>query len=143
MDKFLTEEVDPNILLRATISRDDIREELDMCKSGEKVMLTNGQEKKVTKVYCQKVENAIPAVDAVIFNNMNIKYTYRRQYHELLEAHKEYEWKWIYIYVEAQDLSTNISRRDGQIPSDCFKRFTRTLDWPKPDEYDMLIISKQ
>lgn len=143
MDKFLTEEVDPNILLRATISRDDIREELDMCKSGEKVMLTNGQEKKVTKVYCQKVENAIPAVDAVIFNNMNIKYTYRRQYHELLEAHKEYEWKWIYIYVEAPDLSTNISRRDGQIPSDCFKRFTRTLDWPKPDEYDMLIISKQ
>lgn len=143
MDKFLTEEVDPNILLRATISRDDIREELDMCKSGEKVMLTNGQEKKVTKVYCQKVEDAIPAVDAVIFNDMNIKYTYRRQYHELLEAHKEYEWKWIYIYVEAPNLSTNISRRDGQIPSDCFKRFTRTLDWPKPDEYDMLIISKQ
>lgn len=143
MDKFLTEEVDPNILLRATISRDDIREELDMCKSGEKVMLTNGQEKKVTKAYCQKVEDAIPAVDAVIFNDMNIKYTYRRQYHELLEAHKEYEWKWIYIYVEAPNLSTNISRRDGQIPSDCFKRFTRTLDWPKPDEYDMLIISKQ
>lgn len=143
MDKFLTEEVDPNILLRATISRDDIREELDMCKSGEKVILTNGQEKKVTKVYCQKVEDAIPAVDAVIFNDMNIKYTYRRQYHELLEAHKEYEWKWIYIYVEAPNLSTNISRRDGQIPSDCFKRFTRTLDWPKPDEYDMLIISKQ
>ena len=143
MDKFLTEEVDPNILRRATISRDDIREELDMCKSGEKVVLTNGQEKKVTKVYCQKVEDAIPAVDAVIFNDMNIKYTYRRQYHELLEAHKEYEWKWIYIYVEAPNLSTNISRRDGQIPSDCFKRFTRTLDWPKPDEYDMLIISKQ
>ena len=143
MDKFLTEEVDPNILLRATISRDDIREELDMCKSGEKVILTNGQEKKVTKVYCQKVEDAIPAVDAVIFNDMNIKYTYRRQYHELLEVHKEYEWKWIYIYVEAPNLSTNISRRDGQIHSDCFKRFTRTLDWPKPDEYDMLIISKQ
>lgn len=143
MDKFLTETVDPNILLRATVSRDDIREELGMCKPGEKVIGTTAQEERVTKVYRQKVEDVIPAVDAVIFNDMNIKYVYRQHYHELLEAHKEYEWKWIYIYVEAPNLSTNINRRDGQIPSNCFERFTRTLDWPKPDEYDMLIISKQ
>lgn len=74
---------------------------------------------------------------------MNIKYAYRQNYHEMLESHKEYEWKWIYIYVEAPTLSTNINRRNGQIPSECFERFTRTLDWPKPDEYDMLFISKQ
>ena len=146
MDELITEVVDPDIfhiLLRATVSRDDIREELGMCKPGEKVIGTNAQEEKVTKVYRQKVEDVIPAVDVVIFNDMNIKYAYRQHYHELLEAHKEYEWKWIYIYVEAPNLSTNISRRDGQIPSNCFERFTRTLDWPKPDEYDMLIISKQ
>ena len=143
MDKLLTETVDPNILLRATVSRDDIREELGMCKPGEKVIGTTAQEERVTKVYRRKVEDVIPAVDAVIFNDMNIKYVYRQHYHELLEAHKEYEWKWIYIYVEAPNLSTNINRRDGQIPSNCFERFTRTLDWPKPDEYDMLIISKQ
>lgn len=61
----------------------------------------------------------------------------------MLESHKEYEWKWIYIYVEAPTLSTNINRRNGQIPSECFERFTRTLDWPNPDEYGMLFISKQ
>ena len=143
MDNFLRETVDPNIVLRGTVSRDDIRIELGMCKENEKIIGTTKQEENVTRVYRDKVRFLAATVDAVIFNDMNIKYAYRQNYHELLEAYKEYEWKWIYVYVEAPYLSDNIKRRDGQIPKECFQKFTRTLDWPKPDEYDMLIISKQ
>lgn len=143
MDKFLAENVNSDIKIRTVVSRDDIREELGMCKPGEKVIGTSEQEDEVTKVYQKKVEESVKNADAVIFNDMNIKYAYRQNYHEMLESHKEYEWKWIYIYVEAPNLFTNINRREGQIPGIYFERFTRTLDWPKPDEYDRLFISKQ
>ena len=125
------------------VSRDDIRIELGMCKENEKIIGSPGQETKVTKVYYEKVEKAIDTVDAIVFNDMNIKYPYRQKYQEFVNAHREYNWKWIYIYVESPSLATNINRRQGQIPEHCFSGFIRVLDWPKPDEYDKLIVSKQ
>lgn len=133
----------PSARTMTVISRDDIREEIGMCKPGEKCLGTPEQEDEVTRIYYEKVEDAVKISDVIVFNDMNIKYKYRQKYHEALEKHNEYEWVWIYIYVEAPTLSTNINRREGQILEKYFQGFTRTLDWPKPDEYDTLIISKQ
>lgn len=126
-----------------TVSRDDIRAELGYCKPGEKIIGTPEQENTVTERYYEKLDVNMELYDAIVFNDMNIKAKYRNNYREYVEKNKKYDWKWIYIYIEASSLNVNINRRAGQIHERHFTEFTRVLDWPKPDEYDELIILKQ
>jgi putative nucleotidyltransferase with HDIG domain len=120
------------------ISRDDIRIQLGFCKEGEKYLGSNREEEEVTRIFNNSVKTAAATNDIVIINNTNLRRKYRDQYKELLE--KLYNVTWVYVYTEAEGLSTNILRREGQIPANQFSAMTRKFDWPVPDEYDDFII---
>lgn len=120
------------------VSRDDIRIQLGFCKEGEKYLGSDAEETEVTRIFNNSIKNGAATNDVVIINNTNLRRKYRDQYKELLE--KLYDVTWIYVYVEADDLGTNIARRRGQIPSSQFPTMIRKFEWPVPAEYDQLII---
>ena len=120
------------------ISRDDIRIQLGFCKEGEKYLGDDAEEKEVTRIFNDSIKNGAATNDIVVINNTNLRRKYRDQYKELLE--KLYNVTWIYVYTEAEGLSTNILRREGQIPAKQFSWMTRKFDWPVPEEYDDFII---
>lgn len=117
-----------------SISRDDIRIKLGFCKPGEKYMGSSQEETAVSKVFDNEVRDAAEKYDIIIFNNINLRSQYRNHYKELLD--KDYNVKWIYIYIESDNLNINIARRQEQIPADQFPKMVRKFEWPTPDEYD-------
>lgn len=121
------------------ISRDDIRAELGYCNDGDKVVLTGEEEDEVTKVFNERLVNAVKSGKDVIINNLNIKKKYRDAFKTLLSG---YAVRWLYLYVEAPTIEENIRRRPTFNP-DVIKNMTSVLEWPQPDEYDDLWISKQ
>lgn len=120
------------------VSRDDIRIQLGFCKEGEKFLGSDDQEAEVTRIFNNSIKTGAATNNVVVINNTNLRRKYRDQYKELLE--KLYNVTWIYVYTEAEDLMTNILRRNGQIPSNQFSSMARKFEWPVPDEYDELII---
>ena len=122
-----------------TLSRDDIRTELGYCEEGEKVVLSPEKEDEVTKVFNERLISAVKAGKDVILNNLNLKKKYRDAYKSVLNG---YDVEWFYVYVEAPRLLENIKRRPTFKAKDIMA-MTAVLDWPQPEEYDELIISKQ
>ena len=120
------------------ISRDTIREELGFVKPGQKALLSKSQEDKVSTVYNEKLIDALHSgADVIVLDNLNLKKKYRDGYKNLLYG---YAVNWIYAYIEAKDLETNVERRGGSITPDVLKTMIMGFDWPRPDEYDKLGI---
>ena len=122
------------------VCRDDIRAELGFCKPGEKVVLSNFEEKQVSDVFNERILKAAENGKNIIINNINLKRKYRDGYKQLLS---KYKYEWVYCYVEAPTLADNISRRDGQIAPDIFKDMIEKFDWPSISEYDLITVEKQ
>lgn len=97
-------------------------------------MGSSQEETAVSKVFDNEVRDAAEKYDIIIFNNINLRSQYRNHYKELLD--KDYNVKWIYIYIESDNLNINIARRQEQIPADQFPKMVRKFEWPTPDEYD-------
>ena len=114
------------------ISRDDIRHELGYCKEGEKVVLSDKEEKHVTEVFEDKLLCAIKAGKDVCLNNLNTKKKYRDAYKALLHG---YLVEWVYVYVEAPTLEVNENRRPTFEPG-VIRAMAETLEFPRIDEYD-------
>lgn len=114
------------------ISRDSIREELGYCDKDEKAVLSKGKENEVTNVFNEKVLKAAKEGKRIVIDNLNLKKEYRIGYKNLLS---NYDVEWIYYYVEADNISTNMARRKSQISENVFNEMIGKLEWPTIDEY--------
>lgn len=125
------------------LSRDDIRAELGYCGKDDKIIGTPEQEKKVSEIFNKRLEEyAKNGVDFVI-NNINLKKKYRDDYHTMANQASGNNIEWVYVYVEAPTLQSNINRREGQIKASAFNDMIEKFDWPTADEYDEFFIKKQ
>lgn len=122
------------------LSRDDIRVELGFCSPDEKYVGTDEEEKMVTKVYDEKLDNFIANCRCIVLNNVHLKKKYREVTTNKL---RDAGFEIFYIYIEAPTLENNYNRRDGQIREDRIRAMALSFDWPEPSEYDELIIEKQ
>jgi uncharacterized protein (DUF1330 family) len=71
----------------------------------------------------------------IIIDDMNLKRKYRDAIKELF---KNYNVRYIYVYVEADSIEKNIERRRGHISPDIIKSMINSIEWPTVDEYDFL-----
>ena len=125
------------------LSRDDIRAELGYCGKDDKIIGTPEQEKKVSEIFNNRLsEYAKNGVDFVI-NNINLKKKYRDDYHTMANQASGNNIEWVYVYIEAPSLQSNINRREGQIKANAFNDMIEKFDWPTADEYDEFFIKKQ
>lgn len=125
------------------LSRDDIRAELGYCGKDDKIIGTPEQEKKVSEIFNKRLaEYAKNGVDFVI-NNINLKKKYRDDYHTMANQASGNNIEWVYVYIEAPSLQSNINRREGQIKANAFNDMIEKFDWPTADEYDEFFIKKQ
>ena len=121
------------------ISRDKARIELGYCKDGEKYLGTKEEEDAVT-AYCHKaiIEAAING-KVIIIDDMNIKRKYRDSIKEIL---KDFNTVYHYVYVEANGIDKNISRRQGQVSENILHKMIESIEWPTVDEYNTFKIEK-
>ena len=124
------------------LSRDDIRAELGFCGEGEKVILSQDKEEKVSEVFDQRFIEAVANGKNVVLNNINLKKTYREAYKKLLTDNGLNYVEWIYIYIEARDIEMLLERRT-MISRSTFENMIEKFDFPQPGEYDNLCILKQ
>jgi predicted kinase len=117
------------------VSRDIARVALGYCSSSEKYVGTTEQENTVT-AYCNElIRESAEKGKHIIIDNMNLKKKYRDDVKNLL---KDYNVKYIYIYVEADSIEKNIERRRGQISAEVIKNMINSIEWPSENEYDFL-----
>lgn len=117
------------------VSRDIARVALGYCSGSEKYLGTTEQENMVT-AYCNElIRESAEKGKHIIIDNMNLKKKYRDDVKNLL---KDYNVKYIYVYVEADSIEKNIERRKGQISPDIIKSMINSIEWPTIDEYDFL-----
>ena len=116
------------------ISRDAIREELGYVKPGRKAVLSRQKEDKVSTVFNQRLTDAArDGSKPIVLDNLNLKKKYRDGYKEQLSL---YAVNWVYAYIEARGLQTNVERRGEDIDMDTLKGMIMVFDWPKDEEYD-------
>ena len=121
------------------ISRDAIREELGYVKPGRKAVLSRQKEDRVSTIFNQRLTDAArDGSKPIVLDNLNLKKKYRDAYKEQLSL---YAVNWIYVYVEANGLLTNVERREGDIDLDTLKGMIMVFDWPRDEEYDKFIVS--
>lgn len=132
------EQLEPNLNKMTVLSRDTIREELGLCKPGEKYLGTPEEEATVTEVFVKKLETAAAESDVLVFNNINNKREYRDSYKKLLG---KYRCFWVYVYVQAETLALNVERRKDSIPEHSFTGIINNFEMPEADEYNVLCVS--
>ena len=116
------------------ISRDAIREELGYVAPGRKAVLSRQKEDRVSTVFNQRLTDAArDGSKTIVLDNLNLKKKYRDAYKEQLSL---YAVTWVYVYIEAKGLQTNLERRGGDIDLDVLKSMIMVFEWPRPDEYD-------
>lgn len=116
------------------ISRDTIREELGYVKPGQKAVLSRQKEDKVSTVFNQRLTDAArDGSKPIVLDNLNLKKKYRDAYKEQLSL---YAVNWVYAYIEAKGLQTNLERRKDDLDMDVLTGMVMSFDWPRPDEYD-------
>lgn len=118
------------------ISRDTIREELGLCKPGEKIVGTPEQEARVSELFDQRFVDAIKCGENVIIDNISLRKQYRGHYKDLI---KNYNVNWTYVYIQTEHLAINEMRRP-EISHDIFTNMINKFDFPDRSEYDNLII---
>lgn len=119
------------------VSRDEIRIKMGLCKPGEKYKGNSSEEDMVTEAFNKELVESMSSHDIVVINNINLREKYRKAYKDTL---KQFNVKWIYIYVEADSLETNIARRSGMIDKEVFPQLICRFEWPKPEEYHSFCI---
>ena len=72
------------------LSRDTIREELGICKLGQKCVGTTEQENKVSELFDQRFVDAIKRGENIIIDNINLRKSYRDHYKDLAKNHNIY-----------------------------------------------------
>ena len=116
------------------ISRDAIREELGYVKPGRKAVLSRQKEDRVSTIFNQRLTDAArDGSKPIVLDNLNLKKKYRDGYKEQLSL---YAVNWVYAYIEAKGLYTNLERRGEDIDMETLKGMIMTFDWPKDEEYD-------
>lgn len=115
------------------LCRDDIRVELGFCKAGEKAVCNKYQEDKVTKTFNDRLKTSAETGKDIIINNINLRKEYRER---ILENLSNFKTRIHYVYMEADSLETNITRRSAQIPRDVFEHMISGFEWPTCEEYD-------
>lgn len=121
----------------AIISRDSIRVAQGICKPGEKVVGTHIQEEAVSEQFDRDLVDAVKNHYTILIDNISLSRKYRDKYKELL---RNYNIKWVYVYLQAPTLDDNKERRKGEVSPDVLDSMTQRLDWPRACEYDELII---
>ena len=117
------------------VSRDIARVALGYCSGDKKYLGTTEQESMVT-AYCNElIRESAEKGKHIIIDDMNLKRKYRDAVKELL---KNYNVRYIYVYVEADSIEKNIERRNGQVSPDIIKSMINSIEWPTVDEYDFL-----
>lgn len=119
------------------LSRDDIRVELGFCTEKQKIVGTKYQEDKVTKVFNDRLKDAADKGLNIVIDAINIKKEYRLR---LLEMLSNYKTIINYVYVEAENIETNIGRRHSQIDKKVLIDMTERFEYPTYDEYDNLYV---
>ena len=122
------------------LSRDDIRVELGFCTEDEKIVGTEKQEKEVTKIFNQRLIEAVDAKKPVIINNVNQSKKRRNAFKTFLANRKI---RWYYWYIEAPTLQDNFDRRKGQISESVFYNMIQNFDFPEPEEYTNFTVVKK
>ena len=120
------------------LSRDDIRVELGYCTEDEKIVGTDEQEKKVTKIFNERLNAAMKEKKDIVVNNINLSEKRRKALKNQCSTYSPVYW-----YVEAPTLSDNLSRREGQIEENVFHNMIKNFDFPQLFECDLLNIYKQ
>ena len=118
------------------LSRDTIREELGLCKPGEKIVGTVQQEFKVSELFDQRFVDAIKRGENIIIDNINLRKQYRNHYKDLIKNHNV---NWTYVYFQTENLAINEIRRP-EISHDIFMNMIDKFDFPDRSEYDNLLI---
>lgn len=120
------------------LSRDDIRVELGYCSEEEKIVGTEEQEKEVTKVFNQRLTQAMREGKDIVVNNINLTEKRRKALKNQLP-----KYNYVYWYVEAPTLSDNLVRRYSQIDEPVFDNMLRNFEFPQTYECDLLYVYKQ
>jgi putative nucleotidyltransferase with HDIG domain len=120
------------------LSRDDIRVELGYCTADEKIVGTDEQEKKVTKIFNERLNAAMKEKKDIVVNNINLSEKRRKALKNQCSTYSPVYW-----YVEAPTFADNLSRRDGQIGEEVFHNMIKNFDFPQVFECDLLNIYKQ
>lgn len=116
------------------ISRDAIREELGYVAPGQKAVLSRQKEDRVSTIFNQRLTDAArDGSKPIVLDNLNLKKKYRDAYKEQLSL---YAVNWVYVYVEARGLQTNLERREGDLDMETLKGMIMVFDWPRDEEYD-------
>lgn len=102
-------------------------------------MLSPDKENIVSEVFNKRFIKALDDGKDVVLNNINLKKRYRDDF-KRLAGNRLIDWR--YVYVEAPTIEDNIKRRPTFDPQQ-LRNMTEVLEWPQPDEYDRLLISKQ
>jgi predicted kinase len=134
-EKIATSEIPASALI---LSRDDIRVELGFCTEDEKIVGTDAQEKAVTKLFNERLNEAIKVGRDIVVNNINLSEKRRKA---LKNQCPNYEV--VYWYVEAPTLADNLRRREGQIGEKVFDNMISNFDFPQLFECNILNIFKQ
>lgn len=121
------------------LSRDDIRVELGYCSENEKIVGTKKQESKVTKIFNERLLDAINNNRPVVLNNINLSSKRRKELKGFLGGKKI---RWNYWYIEAPTLKDNFKRRKGQISEKVFYNMIQNFDFPEHNEYHSLWVIK-
>lgn len=119
------------------VSRDVIRVGMGICEPGKKAVGTREQEEAVSECFDAELLDAVKNHYTVLIDNINLIRKYRDKYKELL---RNYNIKWVYVYLQAPTLDDNKERRKSDIQPEIFDSMQQRFDWPRASEYDEFII---
>jgi predicted kinase len=106
-------------------------------RDGEKGRGTDEEEKSVTIQENKQILNYCENRESFVVNNTHLKLKYRKQ---LIDSISKYGPKIIIVYVEAETLDLNLSRRTGSRWEYVIKEMLASIEIPSENEANELII---
>lgn len=123
------------------VSRDKIREDLGMCKPGEKFLGSREQENMVTEEHIRQVRALQESKRDFVIDDTNLNPVFRKELIERLRAYRGDRYGYLIVGVKLNTrLSTCLSRRDGQVPEETVKRMWEKSQEISPKEFDQFIV---
>ena len=132
-----------NLSYLPIISRDIARIELGYCSEGEKYLGSKEEEDKVTCYVNKKMVEYAKQCQSFVVDNTHMRQKYRDEIHKQL---KDYNARYVYIYIESPNISETIRRRVddfGDKATAIITRMYQNFEFPWPYEYDELKFVKQ
>lgn len=125
------------------ISRDIARVELGYCFEGQKYLGTKEEEDEVTRYVNKKMKEYAKEQQSFVIDNTHMRQKYRDEIHKQL---KDYNVRYVYVYIEAPSISETIRRREEDFGSNAksiILRMYQNFEFPWPYEYDDMFFIKQ